>query len=124
MPFEVVNVLDALGRMSEGALHELLRTFLCPKNLGMEHFLQAHAISCAKQRFAITYLVFNAASEIAGFFTLAHKPMVVNQTKLEGKYRRRIRQFCPRNNGSDPQKADANLLISTFSYSYFYSYFF
>ena len=114
MLFEVVNVLDAIDRMSEGALHKLLDTFSCPKNLGIEHFLQAHAVSCAKQRFAITYLVFNSIAEVVGFFTLAHKPMVINQSKLEGKYRRRIKQFCPHNNNPAWQNENESLLISTF----------
>ena len=114
MGFEIVNILDAIFQMQEVGLSNLLSTFSCPKNLNIEHFLRTHAVSCAKQRFAITYLILNAFSEIVGFFTLAHKPMLFDQERLAGKCRRRIRQFCVRPNLLGDTEADGKLLVSTF----------
>ena len=114
MQFQIVNVLDAIARLPEALLQGLLASFSCPPNVSIEHFLRHHAISCAKQRFAITYLIFNGEKEIAGFFTLAHKPMFVDQKNLDGKYRRRVKQFCRQPSSQFFPNSEERLLISTF----------
>ena len=96
MVFRIVNILEACDRMEEAGLDELLSSFACPNNKRIEHFLQANAISCARQRFAITYLVMNDDSELAGFFTLTHKPVLFDREHLDGKRRRQVKQFCVR----------------------------
>ena len=96
MSFRVVNILDAYDRMEEASLGKMLSTFSCPKNTRIEHFLRDNAVSCARQRFAITYLAINMTGELAGFFTLTHKPVLFDNERLDGKRKRRVRQFCVR----------------------------
>ncbi len=75
MPFQIINVLNLLQDCPEIAVDNILHAFSCPKNKSIEHFLHVNAISCARQRFAITYLILNECDEMAGFFTLTHKPV-------------------------------------------------
>ena len=114
MQFKVINILDAVGRMPEEALEGLLGSFSCVKNKQMEHFLKVNAVSCAKQRFAITYLVLNQSNELCGFFTLTHKPVFFDRERLDGKRRRRVRQFCVRSLSDERPENDEQLLASAF----------
>ena len=82
--------------MDKSGLDEMLASFSCPKNVRIEHFLRDNAVSCALQHFAITYLAINMMGELAGFFTLTHKPVLFESERLDGKRKRRVRQFCVR----------------------------
>ena len=96
MRFEIINLLDLLKNNPEASVNSALQAFQCPQNRHIEHFLRANAISCARQRFAITYLVLNGGGELAGFFTLTHKPVLFDRERLDSQRRRRVRQFCVR----------------------------
>ena len=114
MQFKVINILDAVEHMPDEALMQLLGSFSCIKNKQMEHFLHANAVSCAKQRFAITYLVLNQNNELCGFFTLTHKPVFFDKERIDGKRKRRVRQFCVRSLSGEQQENDEQLLASAF----------
>ena len=113
MNFQVVNILETEKRLSSDGLNSLLSSFSCPQNKHIEHFLLCNALACAKQRFAITYLVLNQLGELVGFFTLAHKPVFFEKTMLDGKRRRRVKQFCVRSLDDSPE-TDPPLLTSAF----------
>lgn len=69
--------------IGEDNLYELLSDFSCPDNPDVEHFLIHNAIEFTKKDQSVTYLVFNAEdASIAGYFSLAVKPISVNASNL------------------------------------------
>ena len=69
--------------IGEDSLYELLSDFSCPNNPDVEHFLIHNAIDFTKKDQSVTYLVFNAGdASIAGYFSLAVKPISVNATNI------------------------------------------
>lgn len=82
MKFETLNILDAIEIYGEDKICAILSTFYCPLNPEIERFIQHNAIDFAKQKLSITYIVLNELGRIAGFFTLAHKPLTVHLSDL------------------------------------------
>lgn len=69
--------------IGEDSLYELLSDFSCPGNLDVEYFLIHNAIEFTKKDQSVTYLVFNAEdASIAGYFSLAVKPISVNTANI------------------------------------------
>lgn len=74
---------DESTYIGEDSLYELLSDFSCPSNPDVEHFLIHNAIEFTKKDQSVTYLVFNAAdASIAGYFSLAVKPISVNAANI------------------------------------------
>ncbi len=53
-----INILDIIEMYGEGSYKEILSTFICPFNMDVADFIHNKAIEFAKQRIAITFLVF------------------------------------------------------------------
>lgn len=69
--------------IGEDSLYELLSDFSCPDNPDVEYFLLHNAIEFTKKDQSVTYLVFNAEdASIAGYFSLAVKPISVNAANI------------------------------------------
>lgn len=70
-----MNILELLAVYEEQQLQSILSHFICPKNLDVEDFIHNKAIEFAKQRIAITYLIFSNSNppQLLGYFTLANK---------------------------------------------------
>ena len=70
-----INILDMMKIYGEDSCKAVLSTFMCPLNLDVEDFIQNKAIEFARQRIAITFLVFkenengSALVETAGIST-------------------------------------------------------
>ena len=53
-----INILDMMKMYGEDSCKAVLSTFMCPLNLDVEDFIQNKAVEFARQRIAITFLVF------------------------------------------------------------------
>ena len=71
-----INILDMLESLGEDECSKILSSFVCPLNSDVENFARNKAIQFAKQRIAITYLVFvhqENDAYLAGYYTIANK---------------------------------------------------
>ena len=58
MDYIELNLLEMLDTYGEDKLQSILSRFMCPQNIDVENFIQTKAIGFARQRLAMTYLVF------------------------------------------------------------------
>ena len=91
-----VNLRILLEEMGEERLRELLSGFSCPPNPDIENFLKRNAIEFAKQGLSQTHLVFTERHELAGYFTLANKPLTMDMrtSALSATMRKRVEKFA------------------------------
>lgn len=93
MNFVTVNILDAIENYGEDKVKNILSNFSCEKNKDVEGFIRNKAINFAKQKISMTYLILNEAGKVVGFFTLAHKPLIVENEgalQLSNTQRKRL----------------------------------
>ncbi|RRK33868.1 hypothetical protein EBB54_22785 [Schaedlerella arabinosiphila] len=95
MGYIELNLLEMLGAYGEDKLQAILSRFMCPQNADVENFIQSKAIDFARQRLAMTYLVFSdeASPELAGYFTLANKFVSITGNALSKTLQKRIGKF-------------------------------
>lgn len=91
-----VNIRTYLDRnkpayVGEDSLYKLLSDFSCPHNPDVEHFLIHNAIEFTKKDQSVTYLVFHAKeASIAGYFSLAVKPLSINAANISKTMSKRL----------------------------------
>lgn len=61
MDYIELNLLEMLDTYGEDKLQAVLSRFMCPQNTDVEDFIQAKAVTFARQRLAMTYLVYSAS---------------------------------------------------------------
>jgi hypothetical protein len=91
-----INLLDMLTIYGEDSCQEILSTFVCPLNLDVADFIHNKAIEFAKQRIAITFLVFKETLKgnvLVGYYTLANKFVAVSANTLSKTLQKRISKF-------------------------------
>lgn len=95
MDYIELNLLDMLDTYGEDRLKTILSPFMCPQNKDVENFIQAKAIDFARQRIAMTYLVFSdgKSPELVGYFTLANKFVSITGNALSKTLQKRIKKF-------------------------------
>ncbi|MCB6414247.1 N-acetyltransferase [Faecalimonas umbilicata] len=95
MDYVELNLLEMLDTYGEEKLQAILSRFMCPQNTDVENFIQAKAIGFARQRIAMTYLVFSdrECPELVGYFTLANKFVSITGTALSKTLKKRILKF-------------------------------
>ena len=95
MDYIELNLLEMLDTYGEDKLQAILSRFMCPQNTDVENFIQTKAIDFARQRTAMTYLVFIAAGhpELVGYFTLANKFVSITGNALSKTLQKRISKF-------------------------------
>ncbi len=94
--YNLVRLEHMLEKLGEDKVKHILLNFSCPLNRDVEHFLQKVAIEFAKQRLAVTYLIYTSyQSEITliGYFALSNKPFVISQKVLSKEKRKRYGKF-------------------------------
>lgn len=94
--YKQLNILDMLDMYGEVSCKEILSSFICPLNLDVEDFIHNKAIDFAKQRIAITFLVFRETPKgnvLAGYYTLANKFVAVSADLLSKTLQKRISKF-------------------------------
>ena len=80
----------------EDSCKTILSTFICPLNLDVEDFIQNKAMEFARQRIAITFLVFKeneSGSSFVGYYTLANKFVSIAGTHLSKTLQKKIAKF-------------------------------
>ncbi|MDO4268702.1 MAG: N-acetyltransferase [Eubacteriales bacterium] len=95
MDYIELNLLEMLDTYGEDKLQAILSCFICPQNTDVENFIQTKAIEFARQRVAMTYLVFSDTPhpELVGYFTLANKFVSINGNVLSNTLQKRILKF-------------------------------
>lgn len=95
MDYVELNLLEMLDTYGEEKLQKILSRFICPQNIDVENFIQTKAINFARQRIAMTYLVFSDDNqpEFVGYFTLANKFVSVTGKALSKTLQKRILKF-------------------------------
>lgn len=95
MDYVELNLLEMLDTYGEEKLQAILSRFMCPQNTDVENFIQTKAIGFARQRIAMTYLVFSDREhpELVGYFTLANKFVSITGTVLSKTLKKRILKF-------------------------------
>lgn len=91
-----INILDMLDMYGEDSCKEILSAFICPLNLDVADFIHNKAIEFAKQRIAITFLVFIETPKgniLAGYYTLANKFVSVSADSLSKSLQKRVSKF-------------------------------
>lgn len=91
-----INLLDMLETLGEDECMRILSYFVCPLNSDVEDFARNKAVEFAKQRIAITYLVFVRERDeayLAGYYTIANKFVSVLGSVLSKTMQKKIRKF-------------------------------
>lgn len=91
-----INILDMLEMYGEDSCRKILSTFICPLNIDVADFIHNKAIEFAKQRIAITFLVFRETEKgnvLTGYYTLANKFVAVSADTLSNTLKKRISKF-------------------------------
>lgn len=91
-----INILDMLELYGAESCKNFLSTFICPLNIDVVDFIHNKAIEFAKQRIAITFLVFRETEKgnvFAGYYTLANKFVAISANVLSKTLRKRIAKF-------------------------------
>jgi len=93
--FLVTNIRQYLDsdnpRFGEEKLIQELFGFSCPKNLDIDQYLKKSKIEFTKKNQSVTYLVFSLDSmALAGYFTIALKPLTVRGEKVSNTVKRKI----------------------------------
>ena len=91
-----INILDMLESLGEDECSKILSSFVCPLNSDVENFARNKAIQFAKQRIAITYLVFvhqENDAYLAGYYTIANKFISVLGSVLSKTIQKKIGKF-------------------------------
>ena len=98
------NILDMLEYVGEDNCKNILSTFVCPLNPDVEDFIHTKAIEFAKQKIAISYLVFAEQDNhkyFVGYYTLANKFVCVNSSSLSKTMQKKIGKFSQYDQSSD-----------------------
>lgn len=77
----------------------MLSTFICPLNLDVADFIHNKAIDFARQKIAITFLIFRETLKgnvFAGYYTLTNKFVAVSTSMLSKTLQKRISKFPPK----------------------------
>lgn len=91
--YTVINILDMLESVGEDELKNILSDFSCPKNQEIEHFIHKNAIEFAKKKISVTHLVFDEDAQLIAYFTLTHKPSVVDGKILSKTSRKKLEMY-------------------------------
>lgn len=93
--YTTVNIRDYFqnegGEIGEEALVKVLSNISCPLNQNVEKFLKEQAIEFTKKNQSVTYLVFSKVdATLAGYFSLASKPIEVKSAIFSKTVQRKI----------------------------------
>lgn len=91
-----VNILDMLDIEHENDCQATLSAFSCPLNKDVEDFIHNKAVNFAKQRTAITYLVYlqsKGKNILVGYYTLTSKFVSISGKLISKTLGKRISKF-------------------------------
>lgn len=97
--------------IGERELQELLSYFSCPVNPDVEYFLHHNAVDFTKKDQSVTYLVFSKENnDLAGYFSLALKPVSVRADRLSKSAARKLSRVSVLNEENNTYTASAYLI--------------
>lgn len=114
--YKAVNIRTYMSKdeatyMGEQKLSKWLQSFSCPVNPDVEHFLHYNAIEFTKKSQSVTYLVLrNDNAELAGYFSLALKPVSVRADRVSKSAARKLSRVSVVNEESNTFTASAYLI--------------
>jgi hypothetical protein len=97
--YSSINIHDLLDSKSkayigEDEIKKILSSFSCKVNPDVEHFLCHNAIEFTKKSQSVTYLVLNNETcSLAGYYSIAIKPITVSAHKLSRTSRKKIERI-------------------------------
>lgn len=92
-------------------LNDILAGFSCPLNHDVEKFLRHNSIDFTKKDMSVTYLVFSENHfELAGYFSIAIKPVSVLASVLSNSMRKKISRISVLNEETNTYTASAYLI--------------
>ena len=97
--FMFVNIREYLAegdneKVGEPELLRMISDFSCPKNPDVEHFLKKSSLDFTRKNQSVTYLVFDMADgALAGYFTIALKPLTVRDETVSNTVKRKIKRI-------------------------------
>lgn len=91
--FNIININNYFGNEHIKNKDKVLDNFNCPLNNDVEYFLKNNAIEFAKKNQSVTYLVFTKEEKLlAGYFSLAIKPVTLNALNFSKSFLRIIQR--------------------------------
>lgn len=97
---DTLNLLDYLDEYeNDEEIQKMISSFSCDVKSGItnqetKRFLSNNAIQFSKQKISITYLALNKQYKCVGFYTLAHKPIVIKKEGLSNSVQKRINRYA------------------------------
>ncbi|MDE7284351.1 MAG: GNAT family acetyltransferase, partial [Lachnospiraceae bacterium] len=97
--FMFVNIREYLEqgkneKVGEPELLRMISDFSCPKNPDVEHFLKKNSIEFTVKNQSVTYLVLDMDDGVlAGYFTIALKPLTVRGETVSNTVKRKIKRI-------------------------------
>ena len=113
--YSVINIRRYLNsdnpKLGENRLLQVLSGFSCPRNPDVERFLKKNSIEFTKKNQSVTYLVFDISSmRMAGYFTLALKPLTVRGETVSNTVKRKLLRVSELDEKSDTYTMSAYLI--------------
>ena len=113
--YSVINIRRYLNsdnpKLGESRLLQVLSGFSCPKNPDVERFLKKSSVEFTKKNQSVTYLVFDISSMVlAGYFTLALKPLTVRGETVSNTVKRKLLRVSELDESSDTYTMSAYLI--------------
>lgn len=97
--YNIYRVMDFINMVGEEAVKDLFSDFSCEYKEGIhndevELFLKKNSVEFSKRKMSISYLVLDEQDQVAGYFTLTHKPVVVRNENLSNTSKKEIAETC------------------------------
>ena len=94
----------------EQELQKLLSYFSCPANPDVEHFLHCNAVEFTKKDQSVTYVVFSDNDDLAGYFSLALRPVSVRADSISKSAAKKLSRVSVLNEENNTYTASAYLI--------------
>lgn len=109
--YTVIHILDLISTLDEQAVNSFLSRFSCPQNSEIEDFIHQKAIDFARRKLSMTHLVIdNSNGKFVGYYTLAHKPILVKEDVLSKTAIKNISRFAKYDENIDAYVLSAFLI--------------
>lgn len=91
--YNVVQLLDLVAKIGEEKVKKLLSAFLSPLNPKIEYFVKNRALEFSRRKTSITHVVIDEEAYMVGFFTLALKPLRINNNRVSRTTAKSLERF-------------------------------
>lgn len=84
--FYCLSIFELMDNYDKDGVGRLLRDFKCSRNNEIEKFLQVNSYEFSVKYQAITYVIYsNNTDNIAGYFSLSIKPIIIKSDNLSNR---------------------------------------